>query len=92
MVWVGALTAAAGSAYWYSTTSKGAAERDKAEARAREMQAKGRAKADEGKIKANQLRVGALFFSSTMLYSSWHPLGRGGCEIRGGKGRCIEEV
>lgn len=60
LVWVGALTAAAGGAYWYSTTSKGAAEKDKAEARAREMKAKASAKADEGKIKANELRVGHL--------------------------------
>jgi hypothetical protein len=50
LVWVGALTAAAGGAYWYSTTSKGAAEKAKAEAeaRAREMKAKADIKRDEG--------------------------------------------
>ena len=60
MVWVGALTAAAGGAYWYSTTSKGAAEKDKAEARAREMKAKADAKTEEGRLKAHELRVGRL--------------------------------
>ena len=58
LVWVGALTAAAGGAYWYSTTSSGAAEKDKAEARAREMKAKADIKMNEGKAKGNELKVG----------------------------------
>ena len=61
LVWVGALTAAAGGAYWYSTTSKGATEKEKAEARAREM----KAKAD---TKGNELRVGHLLSSIFILY------------------------
>jgi len=62
LVWVGALTAAAGGVYWYSTaTSTGAAEKEKADARAREMKAKADAKLDEGKTKANELKVGFLF-------------------------------
>lgn len=58
LVWVGALTAAAGGAYWYSTTSTGAAEKEKGEARAREVKAKADIKANEGKTKANELKVG----------------------------------
>jgi len=58
LVWVGALTAAAGGVYWYSTsTSTGAAEKEKADARAREMKAKADTKLDEGKTKANELKV-----------------------------------
>lgn len=62
LVWVGALTAAAGGAYWYSTTSKGATEKEKAEARAREMKAKADAK-------GNELRVGHLLSSISYLHS-----------------------
>jgi len=65
LVWVGALTAAAGGAYWYSMTSKGAAEKDKAEARAREMKARADIKTDEGRIKANELKVSRL---QSLLY------------------------
>lgn len=108
MVWVGALTAAAGGVYWYSTTSKGAAEKDKAEARAREMKAKADIKTDEGKAKVDELKVGDLLSSLYHLNLMTHilitlTLGRGSCEIRRfessgrteiprGKGRCIEEV
>lgn len=60
LVWVGALTAAAGAAYWYSTTSKGAADKDRAAARAREAKAKADAAADEGKARANELTVRSL--------------------------------
>ena len=62
LVWVGALTAAAGGAYWYSTTSKGATEKEKAEARAREMKAKADAK-------GNELRVGHLLPPTSYLHS-----------------------
>ena len=107
LVWVGALTAAAGGVYWYSTTSNGAAEKDKAEARAREMKAKADIKTDEAKAKANELKVGNLLSSFyhllLMTYILITSLGRGSCEIRRfesagrteisrGKGRCIEEV
>lgn len=74
LVWVGALTAAAGGVYWYSTTSKGAAEKDKAEAHAREMKAKADIKMDEGKAKANELKVGDLLSSFYHLLLMTHIL------------------
>jgi hypothetical protein len=84
MVWVGALTAAAGGAYWYSTTtSKGAAEKQKAEARAREMKAKADVKVDEGKMKANELKVGVHRLPPVLITLTLNlTLGRGSCEIR----------
>jgi hypothetical protein len=80
LVWVGALTVAAGGAYWYSTTSKGAAEKDEAAIRAREMKAKADVKANEVKVRRRLsfiLQYYPLLVVSVLII----PLGRSSREI-----------